>query len=155
MVKFASLSLFFLQVVLAFVFVFGLLLLHVVLSVDASERLSTLQSTSVYYVLLIATRNLLIICLLLGLPIRLIAKFRSWWASRPMLPFVCLLVGLALYLLLFDNNWGSTAIEYGGSTLVKKRTLPVVVYLACFLLITFSLLHMHPKAVFKWFTESK
>lgn len=100
--------------------------------------------------MLVAVTSSMFICFIIGLPIRLIDRVRTWWIGKPLINLVLLLTGL---ILLFCNslpffNQTSFRTDYGELTTYSVTDPRVVV--AGWLLTCFSLLHFYPDSIVKF-----
>lgn len=93
----------------------------------------------------------IIVCAIVGLPIRLIPKVYSWWSSKPVLVFACVTVGIILMFLSLNGNFTETAqVTIDGEERSKEIPNSYLVVTGWFLT-AFSLLHFYPMPLIEWF----
>lgn len=93
----------------------------------------------------------IIVCAIVGLPIRLIPKVYSWWSSKPVLAFACVTIGIILMFLSLNVNFTETAqVTIDGEERSKEIPNSCLVVTGWFLS-AFSLLHFYPMPLIKWF----
>lgn len=49
-----------------------------------------------------------LVCFLVGLPIRLIPKLHSWWTKRPLIVFISVFIGLIFLCISLNSNFTET-----------------------------------------------
>jgi len=90
------------------------------------------------------------LCLLFGLPIRVITSFHKWWIKRPILNVCLLIIGLLLVILSansffrLETNSGNLGVQ---TTYYIAGPYPVLIG---WFLTAFSLLHFYPVSLLKW-----
>lgn len=84
------------------------------------------------------------ICLILGLPIRLINKLNNWWTSNSYLPIIGIIIGLTFLLMALLPAFSETvAFELDGEPTLKQIPNPIF-SITGWLLTSFSILHIYP-----------
>ena len=89
----------------------------------------------------------IITCFVLGLPIRLNAKLRQWWLSRPLLSIIGFAIGLILLLVSFNPNLTETKQIILDGTVVDKEVPNTMTSITGWFLTAFCLLHFYPHSV--------
>ena len=92
----------------------------------------------------------IIVCFLLGLPIRMISSLREWWLSRPFVAFLILLTGLAILTLTWNSNFIDTQIILVNEEETIQETPNTYLLATGWLFTAFSLLHFYPKQFFEF-----
>jgi hypothetical protein len=88
-----------------------------------------------------------IVCLLIGLPIRLNRGIKQWWFKTPAIPPVGTAIGLIFLLLAFYPTLAETKqVVIDGIVRHKKIPNPALA-IGGWILTTFCLLHFYPKSV--------
>ena len=92
----------------------------------------------------------IIICLLIGLPIRLVPKVYKYWTHKPFIVIVSVTIGAILLLLSLNNNFTETTII----TIDDQERTKIIpnYYLALtgWFLVAFNLLHFYPMSIINW-----
>jgi len=95
----------------------------------------------------ISTGLTILICLILGLPVRFIKVINQSWKSKPFLPIIGTIVGFVLLFLSFINT-EMKEVVIDNETMLKK--VPnIIMALTGWFLIAFCLLHFYPQSLFK------
>ena len=94
------------------------------------------------FILIVGT---ILLCLILGLPIRLIQKVYNWWSVRPIVPFFGLLLGLFILTLTLSDNFVDTYIVTENEQETVKETPNNYLLGSGWFLTAFFMLHFYPK----------
>lgn len=86
----------------------------------------------------------ILVCYLVGLPIRLNEKLHDWWRSRPLIPITGGIIGVILLLLSFNVNFAETVMVEMDAEEVTKQIPNTTMILTGWFLIAFSSLHFYP-----------
>ena len=84
----------------------------------------------------------IVVCLLAGLPMRLIPKFNKWWESKPYIAFIGLTLGLVL-IYLSPNFTGTKTIIENETECLKQIPDYTILRIGWFTT-AFFLLHFYP-----------
>jgi len=106
------------------------------------EGLGFENSRAMYAVIIILFT--IAICLLIGLPIRLIPSFRNWWTRRPAINILTFLCGLFLIFLYRNSFFSQETISTSSGILTTFVLTDPYTVLAGWFLVAFSLLHLYP-----------
>ena len=93
----------------------------------------------------------ILICIILGLPIRLITGLNNWWVQKPFIVFVGVAIGLILLLMSLFITHKVIFIKEGQET--AKQVPNIILAGSGWFLTAFCLLHFYPLALIKWFKE--
>lgn len=151
---FALLSLF--QLFVTFATLFVIYIIYALLDVDEADMINGI-GFMIFQPLFgfILTSITIVICFVLGLPIRLKSKVRQWWLARPLLPIIGAVVGLLLLLLAFNPNLTEIKqVVLNGET-VDKEVPNTVVSITGWFLTAFSLLHFYPQSTLSLFRRRR
>ena len=85
----------------------------------------------------------IILCLLIGLPIRLNNKINYWWTTNFYVSFIGIIVGLMLLFLALTTFRETVSVNIDGQEMLKQIPNPVLTYIG-WLLTAFSILHSFP-----------
>jgi hypothetical protein len=101
----------------------------------------------------------LLLCLLLGLPLRKHKRLSQWWQSRKLIPVIGIGLALLLFLLSFLPAFSvPTQIELDDITIAKDMPNAVMA-ISGWILLAFSMLHFYPLAlidtIVKWVRGGK
>ena len=94
----------------------------------------------------ILTFTTVVICFLLGLPVRLNLKMRQWWLARPLLPIIGAIVGIVLLCLAFNANLTETKQVILNGETINKEVPNATVSITGWFITAFSLLHFYPQS---------
>ncbi|HWK04320.1 MAG TPA: hypothetical protein VNS58_11845 [Puia sp.] len=83
----------------------------------------------------------LIVCLLIGLPIRLNTKINTWWTGHQLVSLIGTIVGILLLSLSYLPCFRESYIHYD----MVIRNINIALPIAGWLLTTFCLLHWYPR----------
>lgn len=89
----------------------------------------------------------IVICFVLGLPIRLNSKVRQWWLAKPLLPVIGVIVGIVLLWLAFNSNLTETKQVILDGETIDKEVPNATVSITGWFLTAFFLLHLYPQSV--------
>lgn len=92
----------------------------------------------------------IVVCFLIGLPIRMILSLREWWLSRPFIALVALLTGLAILTLAWNSNFIDTKIILVNEEEIIQETPNIYLLAIGWFFTAFSLLHFYPKQFFEY-----
>ena len=92
----------------------------------------------------------ILVCIILGLPIRLIPKLYRWWSNRPYIIFVGVFVGLTLLLLSLNSHFTETAKVTIDDKEQTKEIPNSMLALTGWVVTSFSFLHFYPMTIIKW-----
>lgn len=96
----------------------------------------------------ISTGLTILICLILGLPIRLIKGINQSWKSKQFIPILGAVVGvLLLFLSIINTEVKEVIIE---NEKMLKKVPNITMALTGWFLIAFCLLHLYPQSLFKF-----
>jgi len=101
---------------------------------------------------IIFTSLTIIICLIIGLPIRRIKTARDFWNANPLISIAGIVIGCFFLLLSFSNKFTEIRkVEIEDST-VHKEVPNMILTVTGWFLIGFNLIHIQPKSLlgFKW-----
>lgn len=85
-----------------------------------------------------------IICFLLGIPIRLNKKLNNWWKKYPIISLLIFVTGMILFIASFTSSFTSEIVV--NEKFQHFKTLPDFYMLAIgYFFICFGLLHFYPK----------
>jgi hypothetical protein len=92
----------------------------------------------------------IIICFIVGLPIRLIARVKNWLVEKPVIPLIGLAFGVIFFLMAFYPNLmeQKEVLIDGGQKL--KQVPNYNLSLTGWFIIGFSLLHFYPDALLQY-----
>lgn len=86
----------------------------------------------------------ILICLLLGLPIRINKKINYWWTTNFYVSIIGVFVGLSLFFLATLTNFRETVlVNIDGQEMIKQVPNSTLIYIG-WILTTFSILHSFP-----------
>jgi hypothetical protein len=85
----------------------------------------------------------IIVCLLIGLPIRLVKNLNCWWTKHFYIAVIGVVVGIAALVLSMFPNFEETVVL---DNEIKKQIPNIALVSAGWLLTAFSLLHLYPPA---------
>ncbi len=112
-----------------------------------SDDLDSKNYLSIYTILTIVLN--MVICLLVGLPIRLVPKLNQWWTRMPVINEVMFIIGLGLLVFYRKSFFNfETIISNSGVSETYSLSNPYPVLTGWFL-IGFSLLHLYPISFMK------
>ncbi|KIC95949.1 hypothetical protein OI18_03455 [Flavihumibacter solisilvae] len=89
-------------------------------------------------------------CYLIGLPLRLNQKVKTWWLERQFIPAFGLIAGIVLILLSFYSQFTHLEIVTLDSGTVEKRVPNFTLAIIGWFTIAFALLHFYPFHFFKY-----
>jgi hypothetical protein len=144
------------QLFVTFATLFVIYIIYALLDVDDADMINGIGFV-VFQPLFgfILTSITILICFVLGLPIRLKSKVRKWWLTRPLLPIIGVVLGLLLLLLAFSPNLTATKqVVLNGETVDKKLPNPSVSITGWFLT-AFCLLHFYPQSFLSLFRKRR
>ncbi|HEU4470182.1 MAG TPA: hypothetical protein VFR58_03790 [Flavisolibacter sp.] len=98
---------------------------------------------------LIVSLITIVICLVAGLPIRLVKRIREFWISNPFLPVIGAIAGLILLVLSFNSSFAELNEVALGPETIEKETPDTMLSLIGWFLTAFSLLHFYPRALIR------
>jgi protein-S-isoprenylcysteine O-methyltransferase Ste14 len=99
------------------------------------------MAVSGLFIPIIYSITTIIICTLIGLPLHVNVRFRTWWSTHQPLQFVLLFIAAGLLFLSLNENFRiDQSIEENGRTLVKTYS-NTVISLSGWFLAAFILLH--------------
>jgi hypothetical protein len=93
------------------------------------------------------------ICLLIGLPIRLIQRIRQWWMRKLILQLLTLIAGFLLLGIAFLPGLSETQTVLIDEVATEVKTPNTIVTLLGWFITAFSLLHFYPQALWHWLKE--
>jgi hypothetical protein len=143
-----ALSLLF-QLFVTFATLFVIYIIYALLDVDEADMINGIGFI-IFQPLFgfVLTAMTILICFIVGLPIRLKSKMRQWWLARPLLPISGVAIGLFLLFIAFNSNLTETKqVVLNGET-VDKEVPNTLISISGWFLIAFSLLHFYPQSVF-------
>jgi hypothetical protein len=96
----------------------------------------------------------IVICLLVGLPIRISKRINLWWTDRFRLPVASAFCGFSLMIISLLPAMMKTVSTMVDNEVVKKQVPNIGAAAAGWLLISFSLLHVFPpKRLILWIEQ--
>lgn len=96
---------------------------------------------------------IIILCGIIGLPIRLVPMINIWWIKNPIVVFIGVIIGVTLLVLSYFSHFTETVnVDVEGINKTKQIPNQVMVFVGWFLT-TFSLLHFYPKNIIKWISN--
>src|SRR5580658_4830154 len=133
------------QLLLTYGVLFGIYMIFAILDNDEADMISesTLLIIHPIYAIILSTATIFC-CLIVGLPIRLIAAVRAWWASKPILVILGTLFGGALLLLSLKSNFADHTTIFVDGENKTKRIPNIYMAVTGWFLISFFLLHFYP-----------
>jgi hypothetical protein len=103
------------------------------------------------YVPIVFSIITIMICVVIGLPLRLIPSVRNWWLSKPLLPLVILALGILLLFLSINPNFQITGIVDENGRMLVRHYSNVYISLTGWFLTAFILLHLYPAVTVEYF----
>lgn len=93
----------------------------------------------------------IVACIIVGLPIRLIARLYKWWSSKPLIAFAGIIIGLILLAISYNSHFiETTNVIIDGES--KTKQIPnITLVLTGWFLTAFCLLHFYPLTIIKRF----
>ena len=85
------------------------------------------------------------ICILVGLPIRLIPNLYNWWLANPFVSFMALTIGLILLTLTLNQNFIDTRTILVNEEQIIQETPNNYLLTIGWFVTAFALLHFYPK----------
>ena len=95
--------------------------------------------------ILILSMELIAVCIILGLPIRLNSKLRKWWLDNPEIQTLALASSLLIQIIYLNLDHGSTDTYIEGK-FVSRKVFEIVLPGITWIIVTFTLLHMYPES---------
>ena len=92
---------------------------------------------------------IVLVCGIIGLPIRLVPAINKWWNRRPLIVFVGAAIGVALLVLSYFPYFTETVDIVDDINKTKQIPNPGMGLVGWFL-IPFTLLHFYPKFIMRW-----
>ena len=86
----------------------------------------------------------IIVCLIIGLPIRLNNKINNWWINNSYISIVGILIGLAFLIFSILPQYKETVNICKGETLAVKQIPNKILSYIGWILTSFSILHTYP-----------
>jgi hypothetical protein len=140
------------QLFLTFATLFVIYIVYALLDVDEVDLISGLGFIVFQPLLGFGLTGLtVLICLIAGLPLRLITKVRQWWLTKPLLPVLGASVGLFMLLLSFHSNLTETKQVILNGETIDKEVPNTPLSITGWFLIAFCLLHFYPQTVLSIF----
>lgn len=137
------------QLVLTSIVLLGIYMIYALFDVIEFDLISGIGFIIFQPILgLIFTGLTILICLILGLPIRLIKVINQSWKSKQFIPVIGAVVGVLLLLLSFINTEIKEVIIENETML--KKVPNITIALAGWFLIAFCLLHFYPQSLLKF-----
>ncbi|QEC55201.1 hypothetical protein [Flavisolibacter ginsenosidimutans] len=150
-----ALSLLF-QLFVTFATLFVIYIVYALLDVDEADMINGI-GFMIFQPLFgfILTGLTILICFIVGLPIRLKSKVRKWWLARPLLPIIGVTIGLCLLVIAFNFNLTEIKqIVLNGET-VEKEVPNTAISVTGWFLTAFCLLHFYPQSVLSLFRRRR
>ncbi len=88
----------------------------------------------------------MLVCIIVGLPIRLNRSLREWWIRKPLIPIVGSMLGLILSVVAFYPSLSDIHHVMVEGEWVKKETPNILFSCSGWLMISFFLLHLFPQS---------
>lgn len=137
------------QLVLTSIVLLGIYMIYALFDVIEFDLISGIGFIIFQPILgLIFTGLTILICLILGLPIRLIKVINQSWKSKQFIPVIGAVVGVLLLLLSFINTEIKEVIIENETML--KKVPNITIALTGWFLIAFCLLHFYPQSLLKF-----
>ena len=95
------------------------------------------------------------LCLLIGLPIRLMARVKQWWYEKPIIPLLGFVIGLLLLLLAFHAAFTETVQVVIDGEPVEKQVPNLTIAVTGWFITAFSLLHFYPQSIIRFLRRKK
>jgi hypothetical protein len=150
-----ALSLLF-QLLMTFATLFVIYIIYALLDVDEADMINGIGFIIFQPVFgFILTALTILICFIVGLPIRLKSKVRQWWLARPLLPIFGISIGLFLLFIAFSSNLAETRQIVLNGVTVDKEVPNTAISITGWFLTGFSLLHFYPQSVLSLFRRRR
>lgn len=136
------------QLLFTFLVLFAIYMIYALLDVIEIDLIAGIGFMIFQPILgVVSTGLTILICLILGLPIRFIKVINQSWKSKPFLPIIGTIAGFVLLFLSFINT-EMKEVVIDNETMLKK--VPnIIMALTGWFLIAFCLLHFYPQSLFK------
>ena len=136
------------QLFLTFGVLFLIYMVFAVLDNDEVDMISELGLLTIHPLFAaIFSAITIIVCILLGLPIRLNSKLKKWWTDKPFISIAVGIIGLILLLLSLNQNFTeSTKVTLNEEEVIKQIPNTTLALTGWFLT-AFSLLHFYPLTI--------
>lgn len=136
------------QLFVTFVTLFSIYIVYAVFDIDEPDIINGISFVLFQPLLgFTLTALTILICFIIGLPIRLRVKVRHWWLARPVLPILGTAVGFFLLFIAFHSALKETTqIVLNGET-VDKEVPNTLISITGWFLTAFSLLHFYPQSL--------
>lgn len=92
----------------------------------------------------------ILICLVIGLPIRLSTKLRSFWIKNMWIALVMLVIGATFMILSLNHQFTEVHVEVIDEQTIERHTPNTEFALTGWFLIAFPLLHFYPQRILAW-----
>ena len=92
------------------------------------------------------------VCLLIGIPLRLVPRIQNWWLSRPILQIILLATGITLLFLSTNVNFKITELVNQDGKMIEMQFSNMYISVTG-LLLTFYLLHLYPQVIADYFNN--
>lgn len=93
------------------------------------------------------------ICLLLGLPFRLIPKLHNWWVSKPLIQLLGLTSGIVILFLSINMNLTKTEEFIENGETVTKDFANLYLSLSGWFLTAFFSLNLYPTSILEYLSD--
>ncbi len=139
------------QLILSFMVLIGIYLVYAVSDMIEIDLVATIGFLLFQPILgVVFTLLTILLCLILGLPIRMIRVVNQFWKTKPIIPIIGTVTGFIFLFLSFLNR----NIEIKEVIVENKKVIREVPNLAMsmtgWLLIAFCLLHFYPQSLLKY-----
>ncbi len=144
------------QFILTFVVLFIIFLIYAVLDIDDADMVNAIGFIVFQPLFAFGFSALtILVCFIIGLPIRFNNKFNGWWKTKPLIPVTGFVVGLILLVLAFNSNLTETKEIILNEKTVEKEVPNLTASIIGWFLVAFSLLHFYPVSLKSLFRKQK
>lgn len=145
-----------LQIIVSFVVLFVVYIIYALADNDEAD-----MANAIGFLLFqplwgfILTSITIAICLLIGLPIRLMARVKQWWYEKPVIPLLGFVIGLLLLLLAFNDAFTETVQVVIDGEPTQKQAPNSAIAITGWFVTAFSLLHFYPQSIISLLRRKK
>jgi hypothetical protein len=138
------------QLIFTFLVLFAIYMIYALLDVIEIDLIAGIGFMVFQPILgIVMTSLTIIICMIIGLPIRLINTINHYWKAKPFLSIVGTITGFVLLFLSFGNKFTELKEVMINNETILKKVPNITIALTGWFLIAFSLLHFYPQSLFK------
>ncbi len=151
MKKIISISSFVFQLLSTFIMLLVTYMIFALLDMDDFDMITEVSFFVFQPIMgIILTVLTILVCLILGSPIRFISRLNVWWINKPGLFLIGFTIGMVLLLLSFNSNLTNTETFLSDGEEKTKEVPNTYFAITGWFLIAFNLVHFYPMSLITW-----